>query len=119
MKWSFSHESVPCQGETANGDAVVVRHEGDRVLLAVVDGLGHGPGAADIAAEARRYLQELPFGPSVRAVFDGLHERLRGTRGAAATVCLVRGAHVEGAGVGNVEVSTNASALSCALAPHA
>lgn len=117
MRWTFSQESLPCQGETANGDAVVVRRDGDHVLLAVVDAIGHGPAAAEVASEARRHLEGAALDASVREIFAGLHERLGGTRGAAATVCMVHGPDIEGAGVGNVEVSTTLSALSCVLTP--
>lgn len=117
MRWSFSHESRSCEGETANGDAIVVRRDGDRVLFAVVDAIGHGPVAAEVANEARRHLEEVSIDVSVGDVVAGLHEHLRGTRGAAATVCVVRGNEIEGAGVGNVEVSATLSALSCVLTP--
>jgi phosphoserine phosphatase RsbX len=37
-------------------------------------------------------------------VIEGLHAHLRGGRGAAALVAILRGLHVEGSGVGNVDM---------------
>ena len=49
MSPNVAHLSQPKPGEKANGDAVLVRRDGDALMLAVVDGLGHGPIAAEAA----------------------------------------------------------------------
>lgn len=48
---------------------------------------------------------------------QGLHEALRGTRGAAATVCLLRGPTIVCCGVGNVELRCFGSKLPMLLSP--
>jgi hypothetical protein len=95
----------PHPEETANGDAYFVRRRGPQTLLAVVDGLGHGPGAAEAAAAAVEVLSAWQ-GEPLEELFPRTHERLRPTRGAVMGACVVdtrRGAFYY-AGVGNVEV---------------
>ena len=47
----------PCLGETANGDAWQVDWRDGACRIAVIDALGHGPGAAEVADQARLALQ--------------------------------------------------------------
>lgn len=105
MKVTAEYITIPRDGETENGDAALVRHggEGARTLLAVIDALGHGTRAAQAAGVATQFLSEAPLDRGVRPLIDGLHERLRGTRGAAAMLILLGQGKLEGCGVGNVE----------------
>ena len=91
MRLSVAHRSRPKQGEVANGDAALVREEGGHTLVAVVDALGHGPMAAQAAAEAVRCLSSLPLGTSVEPLVEALHAALRGGRGAAVMLGLFDG----------------------------
>ena len=52
MRIEVEYQTLPRHGETMNGDAALVRQEGSNVLLAVVDALGHGEGAAQVAKAA-------------------------------------------------------------------
>lgn len=85
---------------------VVVRVTEAAALVAVVDALGHGPTAADIAVRARDHLMGTPLDEAMAKTIERLHEALRGTRGAAAMVALLRDGAIEGCGVGNVELRT-------------
>lgn len=100
---TIAYLTRPADGEISSGDAVVVREEPDVTLCAVIDVLGHGPAAAQIAAQAVRYLQAATITGAV-ALMQGLHDVLRGTRGAAAAICVLRNGELEACGVGNVEV---------------
>jgi hypothetical protein len=95
---------VPYPGEDVCGDDFAVMPMGeDRCMVLVVDGLGHGLGAAAAAEEATRLFRANPAsGPE--AVMSMLHDGLRGTRGAAAAVADVdrRTRTVRFAGVGNI-----------------
>jgi anti-sigma regulatory factor (Ser/Thr protein kinase) len=102
--WDVGAVCLPKTGEDVNGDAWsgAVGVEGSYSVL-LVDGLGHGLGAADAARAAVRAFEarpELPPAVQVAAV----HEALRGTRGAAVGVARInrRTATVQFAGVGNV-----------------
>jgi len=111
-----AHLITPAQGEVVSGDAVLVRREPAAVLVAMIDVLGHGSEAAKVASLAVKHLETAPLGRAA-ALMLGLHEALRGTRGAAATLCVIRNGRIDGCGVGNVEVPVQGSALPILLTP--
>jgi hypothetical protein len=94
----------PCAGETANGDGWLVQGEAERWQIALIDGLGHGPLAAEAAEAAKDALRrsvELPIIDALHAC----HQVLRGLRGAAVSVARLdlAATRLTYAGVGNVE----------------
>jgi phosphoserine phosphatase RsbX len=90
-------------GEVESGDGHLVRATRDGCLVAVVDGLGHGPAAAAVARTAihalERYAEE-PVLPLVQLC----HEALAGTRGAVLSLARINTVHhsLTWIGVGNV-----------------
>jgi serine phosphatase RsbU (regulator of sigma subunit) len=94
----------PFPGETVSGDAWQVDWHGSVCRIALVDGLGHGPGAAAAASAAIAALADEPALNPVDAVHC-CHDALKGTRGAALLVVSidVSRAQLIGAGAGNVE----------------
>jgi phosphoserine phosphatase RsbX len=105
MNVTVAHISLPMVGELANGDRALYRTGDDgSALFAVVDGLGHGPDASKAAQAAEDWLQSVSLQAALLETMELLHERLSGTRGAAATVCMVRQREIEICAVGNVEV---------------
>ena len=117
MKLMASHATRAKIGEVVNGDAVVFRVSDGRGLLAVVDALGHGPTAADVAGRAQRYLQAVSLELEIGKILTGLHGELRASRGAAAMVCTVHGDKIEGCGVGNVELRISTGDVPVVLSP--
>jgi phosphoserine phosphatase RsbX len=72
----------PCSGEIVSGDtAVIVALEGG-VFLGLADVLGHGPRAHAVAREIESWLTA-HAGPDLLKILGELHQRLRGTLGAA------------------------------------
>ena len=118
MKVAAEFLTLPRDGEKENGDAVVVRR-GDEgtVMLAVVDALGHGAVAAAVASAAVAYLDEVALHRGVTAIVEGLHGRLRGTRGAAAMVLILSAGRLTGCSVGNVELRAARSRVPVVLSP--
>jgi negative regulator of sigma-B (phosphoserine phosphatase) len=112
-----AHLSTPKPGEVVNGDGVVIRVEAHAALLAVVDGLGHGPLAARASEAALQRLTTIDLERPLLEIMRALHEDLRATRGAAATVCVLRGVRVEACAVGNVQLSSAGCALPLVLSP--
>ena len=90
-------------GETECGDRCVVKMSKDRVLIAVIDGLGHGAEAARAAQAAAAVVGEFGDEP-LSAVMARCHETLRSTRGAAITITAIDAATgtLEWLGAGNV-----------------
>lgn len=93
---------LPVAGEEVSGDAWAVLDDGPFQRVAVIDGLGHGPGAAAAAQEAVRI-----FGRhrdrSPAFILEAAHAALRPTRGAAMAVLELdrRGRTIRYAGLGN------------------
>ena len=93
---------LPKPGETLNGDSWAVRWQAEQDLFLVVDGLGHGPGAATAAYEAVRVFQNAQLiEPTV--LVEKMHQVLRSTRGAVvALVAISLGQQLTFVGVGNI-----------------
>jgi hypothetical protein len=91
-------------GQRASGDLAVVCGFPGGVLLAAIDGLGHGAHAAHAAERARAVLERHPADPVVDQV-KRAHTDLVGTRGVVMSIASLRAA--DGAltwmAVGNVE----------------
>ena len=95
----------PHRTERVSGDVATLRWVGERVVLVVVDGLGHGSNAAVIARRAEASLS-MSSTAHVPAVVAELHEALLPTDGAAVAVTVLDPAErsFEAAAVGNVRV---------------
>lgn len=102
LDWSVATAVMP--GEIESGDRHVVCPLSDGVLVAVIDGLGHGVEAAAAARVAAGVLQE-HAGEPVTALVERCHDSLRSSRGVALSLATIS-SHarvMSWAGVGNVE----------------
>ena len=107
-----AHVSLPLPSEIQNGDAVLVKQSAlGHTLLAVIDGLGHGPDAAQASRAALEVLNLLSFDIGVYDAMQEVHRGLKGTRGAAGTVCIIKDFKLEICAVGNVALMT----MNCAV----
>ncbi len=101
IDWSLSQVRPP--GESESGDMALVTPVANGVLLAAVDGAGHGHEAADAARIAVTTLTE-HAGEGIVALLRRCHLKLRGTRGAVMSLVSFDGERNEmkWLGVGNV-----------------
>jgi len=102
IEWGVASRALP--GQPASGDLNVVKLFSGGVLVAALDGLGHGEEAATAAAVAATTL-EMHAGEPVMTLVQRCHEALRATRGVAMSVAsfnVSRGL-ITWLGVGNVE----------------
>jgi serine phosphatase RsbU (regulator of sigma subunit) len=90
--------------EGVSGDMLVVAGFPGGVLVAVLDGLGHGVEAAAASRKASQLLQANAQEP-VTVLVERCHEALRGTRGAVMTLASFDGrtSSMTWTGVGNVD----------------
>lgn len=97
---------VPKRGEYACGDDWGITVADGRAMLAVADGLGHGPSAADASRRAVDVAVERSADQPGMIVAQ-VHSALRSTRGAALAIAELdpRGASVRYAGLGNIAAS--------------
>jgi negative regulator of sigma-B (phosphoserine phosphatase) len=102
IAWAVAE--APFRNESRSGDRHVVLPSADGVLIAGIDGAGHGAEAAAAAMVAVATLEahafESPIGLLVRC-----HEELKGSRGVVMTIAFIhlRDRTLTWAGVGNVE----------------
>jgi negative regulator of sigma-B (phosphoserine phosphatase) len=92
-------------GEDVCGDAARVFRDGDRVLVAIADGMGHGPGAAHAAGLFCDFAAQR-VNLDVAEILRGAHGALRGSRGAVAALLQVHSdtGEVAFAGLGNITI---------------
>jgi hypothetical protein len=94
----------PRYGHRVGGDAAFVIETAHGLLAAVVDVLGHGEEAHELAVRMQDYLIENASG-SVVDMLSRLHESYRGSRGAAVGLCLIDDeARLRFAGIGNTVI---------------
>jgi hypothetical protein len=101
IDWSFSAVRPP--GESESGDMALVKPVTNGVLVAAVDGAGHGHEAANAALIAVTTLKE-HAGEGIAALLRLCHLKLKGTRGAVMSLVSFDGERNEmrWLGVGNV-----------------
>ncbi len=111
IEWAVAARPIP--GELVSGDQCVVEVTETETVLAVIDGLGHGPEAAAAADAAVKVLRENPAEP-VEVLLVLCHTALARTRGAAITVASINGVNgsMSWLGVGNVEAARLRNGLS-------
>lgn len=93
---------LPGQGESGDHHLVCCNRTG--ILIAAIDGIGHGEGAASVSKTAATLLRSLSDEPIISLV-ERCHEKLRGTRGVVMSLAFVDPAHgmMTWLGVGNVQ----------------
>ncbi|MEA9587589.1 MULTISPECIES: ATP-binding protein [Xanthomonas] len=96
---------VPLHNETVCGDAWQLAIREQRATVVLIDGLGHGPDAADAADVGTRVAAAASGEPG--ELIAQLHAGMSGTRGGAAAVMQFdsRTGQVRFAGVGNIVAS--------------
>ena len=101
LDWGFA--TMPRNGQSESGDRHVVQFFPGGVLLAVIDGLGHGDQAAVAASAAESILRAQPEEPVISLVRQ-CHESLRSTRGVVMSLVSLDTSHglMTWLGVGNV-----------------
>src|SRR5437899_3208992 len=104
IAWGVSSRAVP--GQDICGDLHLVKSIPDGVMVAVVDGLGHGAEASAAARIAINLLERYD-GEPLGALVNLCHAALIKTRGVVMTVAVLKAAEnwLTWLGVGNVEAA--------------
>lgn len=97
---------LPMPGEEACGDGWATDVHPDRSVVTVVDGLGHGPDAAEAARLAIRAFHANAAQSPTR-IIERMHDATRSSRGAAVAVAEIdmRTGTIRYAGVGNISAA--------------
>lgn len=104
VEWAVCASAYP--GQMRSGDAFLVQQTESGVLLGVIDGLGHGDEAADVAQCAVASLRKTA-GHSLKSSFTACHTALRGSRGVVMTLAALDPVRfvLTWAAVGNVDAA--------------
>jgi len=111
---------VPKRGESECGDDWgFVQNDGGRLMVALADGLGHGPSAAEASRRAVAIARERAVEPAGRIVSE-VHAGLRATRGAALAVAAIDadGTSLRFCGLGNISAAIVSPRDSKSLVSH-
>lgn len=102
MEYGLAKFVLPGQGQS--GDRHLVCCAGDGILIAAMDGIGHGAEAANAAEAAISILKANAEEPVISLV-ERCHEGLRVTRGVVLSLASINPAHgmMTWLGVGNVQ----------------
>jgi negative regulator of sigma-B (phosphoserine phosphatase) len=101
LEWGAA--TMPLAGQNACGDQCVVETFEGGAMASMIDALGHGPEAAQVADAAAQVLSR-DFRRDPVALIERCHAELRGTRGAAISIAAFDAAQatLTWVGVGNV-----------------
>lgn len=96
--------AMPSTDDAPSGDLGLVRQIDSRQLLALVDGLGHGRNAHEIASQACAEIERRDPEEPLDRMMEALMRRFRGGRGFVAVLCRIDPASdaLEFCGIGNV-----------------
>lgn len=105
--------------EHAGGDAYVVKQTPDKVLLAVIDGLGHGS-RAHVASQKAVNILLSENSTDLEHLLRSMHTALRDTVGVVAGVVIIdfKLARLTYTGVGNITIKLCGRKSSCFLLPE-
>ncbi|HVF41190.1 MAG TPA: SpoIIE family protein phosphatase, partial [Gemmatimonadaceae bacterium] len=97
---------TPIAGESVCGDAWIVEPVNAGFMIALVDGLGHGPDAAFAADTALDIIRRNKTKEPIQ-ILEAANNALRPTRGAAVQIVTLdlRAREIRSAGVGNISAS--------------
>jgi len=100
----FGIAAAAVEGQSESGDIHVMQYVGDCLLLAVIDGIGHGDSAAAAALAASSVLKSNPS-ERLETLMQMCHDVLRSTRGAVMSLASIfpRLGQMRWLGVGNVQ----------------
>jgi phosphoserine phosphatase RsbX len=102
LEYAVATSALPGNGESGDRHVVMCNQHG--VVVAVIDGIGHGEQAASAADAAAAILKDHVDEPIISLV-ERCHEKLRSTRGVVLSLASVDVAHglMTWLGVGNVQ----------------
>ena len=102
LEYGLAKHAHVGEGESGDLHMVCCNHNG--ILIAVIDGIGHGEEAAEVARTAAALLQGSVDEPVISLV-EQCHEKLRGSRGVVLSMAFVSPGQkmMTWLGVGNVQ----------------
>lgn len=102
-QFCLAHAIRPCQGEYISGDEILFQRKADYAIIGVIDGLGHGKAAAEVAQAMRIFFEEQEAKNDLIDLVKLAHQNFLGSRGAViALVKIFNNGELEYLGIGNI-----------------
>ncbi|MCB5196695.1 SpoIIE family protein phosphatase [Deefgea salmonis] len=98
--YQHAHIGRPCFGETVTGDGYVVIDLEDSLLIGIIDVLGHGEEAHELARFCESWLKT-HASSDILGLMHELHLQLKGSRGTAMTLAHLKPPLLRTVGIGN------------------
>jgi anti-sigma regulatory factor (Ser/Thr protein kinase) len=80
--------SRPYPGNKVNGDAYYIKEGNNKVIIALIDGLGHGIGAHEAANTAKKLIEENNY-KNLQELLLSIDKGMKGSRGAVIGMCII------------------------------
>ncbi|MBB3697123.1 SpoIIE family protein phosphatase [Flammeovirga yaeyamensis] len=91
----------PITGEYVNGDAFFIHQEDDYTFFAVIDGIGHGQVAHQIASKLTKYIKER-VQKDIAHLMSEAHYFMKGSEGAALGLGIIENNEISFCTIGNI-----------------
>jgi len=107
--------SRPCFGEVVSGDGAIYHPLLNGILIGIIDILGHGQEAHELARFSEKWLDQHQSS-DVASLMQAMHLELKGSRGSAMTLAYVSGNEITVTGVGNTILYCVGEQVTCIVA---
>ena len=108
----------PCVGQILSGDEIVLCRQADYIVVGVIDGLGHGKKASEVAQNIKAYIQEHHF-LALDTLLSQAHEVFKGSQGAVVALAKIfANGQAQYIGLGNIETRLLSSQRNLILLPR-
>ncbi len=104
MELNYHYKIIPLLEKIEeSGDLAVISETEEFCFIGLIDALGHGSAAFEAASSAREYLIN-NFTPDPSMLIKGMHNALKGSRGAVAAVAVIekKNKKIIYSGIGNI-----------------
>ncbi|MFZ6861958.1 ATP-binding protein [Undibacterium sp. Ji67W] len=111
----YAMVSRPCFGEVVSGDGAIFHPLSDGILIGIIDILGHGQEAHELARFSEKWFDQHQSS-DVASLMQALHLELKSSRGSAITLAYVSGNEITVTGVGNTILYCVGEQVTCFVA---
>ena len=95
----------PLNNDVFCGDTGIIKEFDNKIFIGIVDVMGHGEKANEVALLCDDFLEK-NYRQDLVETIEGLHEYIKGSRGAVAGLCLLdlKSGEIECVGIGNIAI---------------
>lgn len=108
----------PCIGQVLSGDEIVLLRQEEYIIVGIIDGLGHGKKASEVAKSLKTYFEAHHF-LALDTLLLQAHEAFKGSQGAVVGLAKIfNDGKAQYIGLGNIETRLISAQRSLILLPR-